>query len=107
MGSRIKFVNSFLASAIVAVVFITAVTIAGELYKPLKDWLKDIFTHHWIGKGVLSFVGFYLIGFLLGFVISGKRELTIALLYMLIWITTIGALAIVGFYLYETFIVVH
>jgi len=38
------------------IIFITAVTIAADLSPMLKTWLKDTFTHHWIGKGVLATV---------------------------------------------------
>ncbi len=45
--------SAILATA-VAIIFITAITIAADLYSPLKNWLKDTFSHHWIGKGVLA-----------------------------------------------------
>jgi len=41
------------ATAAVAVLVAT-LTIVGELWHPLKDTLKLVFAHHWLGKGALS-----------------------------------------------------
>jgi len=49
------------ATAVVAVLVAT-LTIVGEIWHPLKDTLKLVFTHHWLGKGALSialFAGVY------------------------------------------------
>jgi len=45
--------NTTLATTVV-IIFIAAITIAAELYSPLKNWLKEIFSHHWIGKGIIA-----------------------------------------------------
>ena len=105
--SKNRIVNAFLASAVIAIVAVVALTIVGELYTPLKDSLKAVFSHHWVGKGVLSFTGFYLLGLLL-IPLSGRgsRKMT-TLLYVLFLVTLLGAFSIVGFYYYETFLVVH
>ena len=102
-----QIVNAFLMSAVVAIVVVVALTIVGELYAPLKDWLKTVFGHHWVGKGVLSFAGFYLLALLLIPLSSrGSRGIT-TLLSVLLWVALLGALAIIGFYYYETFLVAH
>lgn len=44
-----------------AIILITVITITGEYYAPLKDWLKNVFTHHWLGKGALAIIIFILI----------------------------------------------
>ncbi|MBL4644327.1 MAG: hypothetical protein JKX80_00485 [Candidatus Pacebacteria bacterium] len=50
------------AEATAAVAILVAVlTITGELWHPLKDTLKTIFTHHWLGKGALSIAVFALV----------------------------------------------
>jgi len=107
MDSGKKFVNSFIISASIAVIFIVAVTIMGELYAPLKDWLKNAFTHHWIGKGAISFIGFYLISFLLYSAMSENINRTVLLLNILTCIVGAGIIAIIGFYYYEAFLVIH
>jgi hypothetical protein len=105
--NKVRYINAFIVSAALAVVFIAAVTIFAELYAPLKDWLKNTFTHHWVGKGVLSFAGFYVLGFLFSFTVGSKEESTVSLLYVLTLLTVLAALSIIGFYLYETFVAVH
>ncbi len=47
--------SAILATAVV-IIFISAITIAADLYSPLKDWLKETFSHHWIGKGIIASV---------------------------------------------------
>lgn len=39
--------------------------VAAELYEPFKNLLKSVFTHHWIGKGVIIALAFLVFGFLL------------------------------------------
>lgn len=47
------------AEGVAAVAVLVAVlTIVGEMWSPLKDTLKNVFTHHWLGKGALSIVLF-------------------------------------------------
>lgn len=102
-----QYIRAFAISAALAIVTIATLTIAGELYKPLKDWLAATFTHHWIGKGVISFVGFYVVGYILSLLVSGVRSKEATILFGLFWISLLSALAIFGFYYYEAFMVVH
>jgi|TARA_Y100000310_G_scaffold345866_1_gene471927 hypothetical protein len=102
-----QFISAFAISGILAILLVVGLTIGGELYKPLKEWLKMMFSHHWIGKGVLSFVGFYIVGLLLKRMVGGGDRVLINLLYLLFFTGLLGALAILGFYYYETFLVVH
>jgi uncharacterized membrane protein YoaK (UPF0700 family) len=98
---RNKIINSFAASAIIAIIFVVVATILGELYSPFKNWLKETFYHHWMGKGIITIIAFYLIGFL-GYFKSKESENSVAkMLKILFWIAIIGVLAISGFYLYE------
>jgi len=98
--------SAFAISAILSVITVVALTVFGELYAPLKNGLKEIFSHHWIGKGVISFVGYFIVGLLIAQTKIGKGS-AIRFLSMLAWISLLGAAAIIGFYIYETFIVVH
>lgn len=64
-------IRSTLIATSLTTVFITALTIVGELYKvvgadgkainPLKDLLKALHGHHWVGKGVWAVIFFALI----------------------------------------------
>ncbi len=100
-----KLINSFAVSAIVAIMFIVFATIFGELYKPFKDWLKEVFTHHWLGKGIISIAIFYIFGFLGYFTASGSEKVLARMLVIVFLTALIGALGITGFFLYEYFIV--
>jgi hypothetical protein len=53
----------FLAT-LITIVFIAAITVSAELYPPLKNWLKETFYHHWVGKGILALAIFGAISFL-------------------------------------------
>lgn len=93
-------------SVIVVVVFITAVTIGGELLPAFKGWLKEIFFHHWIGKGVLSVALFFVVG-VVGYLFSlRKSEMSISsTLMVLFWVSLIAICSILGFFVYESFAV--
>lgn len=91
-------------SATVVAVFVAAITIAGEFLPALKDWLKVTFSHHWIGKSVLSaalFVALY--GLFYSMLPDQKAGRLVAALRVLSWVTILAALSIYGFFTYETF----
>lgn len=106
-NKKSQYILAFAMSASLAIVTIAVLTIVGELYKPLKDWLATTFTHHWIGKGVISFVGFYIVGYVLSFLVSAARDKEATILFWLFWVSVLSTLAIFGFYYYEAFMVVH
>ncbi len=85
-----------------AVIFITAITITADLYLPLKGWLKNVFSHHWVGKSILAGVVFLLFA-VLSWPFSKRADdekITKALI-LLNWLLIIGSLAIFGFFIYE------
>jgi amino acid transporter len=100
-NKRNKIISSFGIAAVVAIAFIVFATIFGELYGPFKDWLKETFNHHWIGKGVIAIVIFYLLGFLGICKMSNSEKAMTRMLNIVFWIALLGALSITGFYLYE------
>ena len=60
-GKKEKF--SFYNGAFAASVLLAVLVIAAELAKPFKDFLASVFTHHWIGKAVLTAAAFVIIGY--------------------------------------------
>jgi len=93
-------IRAFLAAATVTVVFIAAITIVGELYPPLKDWLKATFFHHWLGKGALAAMLFIATGTALS--LSPQRETEIAgAIRILAWVSIASGLLILWFFMYE------
>lgn len=101
---KIKIANALTVSAIITAIFITGVTIYADLNSALKDWLKNTFTHHWIGKGVLAVIIFIaLIPLILFIFPNDKKERLKNNLMVLFWTTIIGTFAIFGFFIYEYF----
>jgi len=84
-NTKLKIIYSVAFGTIAAVIFITAVTIGADLYLPLKGWLKNVFSHHWVGKS------------------SGQasEEKINKALKVLIWTVILGSLAIISFFIWE------
>ena len=87
-----------------SIVWIALSTIGTEVSTPFKTFLKDVFTHHWIGKGVIALILFLLITFVVTIVARRAHYANVvpALLFML-WASLLGMLAIVGLYSYLDF----
>ena len=100
-NNKNKIINSFAAAAIVAIVFVAVATILGELHKPFKNWLKDIFYHHWMGKGIIAILIFYILGFLGYFKAKDSDDAVVTMLKIVFWIALLGVVAISVFYTYE------
>lgn len=97
---KMRIVISALSSAAIVTVFVAAVTIYGELYAPLKDWLKTSFSHHWVGKGVLSAALFLVLFICFLFKTPNEKFLNFSL-KLAFWLAIISSAAILIFYLYE------
>lgn len=95
-----------ITAAMASIIWVAASTIVGELHAPFKDWLKATLTHHWVGKSVIAIAIFVFVA-LVATLLS--RRLTsvyvVFLLRLLVWISIIGVIAIVGFYIYKDFFV--
>ncbi len=104
MADRMKIVQASVAGAIVAVVFMTVITIIADLQAPLKDGLKTAFTHHWIGKGVLGAMVFMIVWLSLVGRGSEDPERLRKGLTTLSWSAILGALVLLAFFLYEAFL---
>ena len=60
MMGKINFYFGTAAGSILLAVMV----IVGELYIPFKDLLKNIFSHHWVGKLVVISAVFFAVSFL-------------------------------------------
>ena len=102
MDKKNKIIFSVAVGAIAAVIFITAVTIGADLYLPLKGWLKNVFSHHWVGKGILSLAIFGVVCFFGWFLpIEPSEEKIRKILNLSNWLLILGTLAILGFFVWE------
>lgn len=84
------------------IIFIVAMTIVSELYKPLKTILADLSGHHWVSKGIVALIFFVILYKLLYKKTlyekdSQNYELAV------IGVTVLGGLAIFGFYIWHYF----
>lgn len=77
--------------AIIAIVFIVAITIAAELSESLKDGLKDMTGHHWISKGLLS-LGVFLLTTTVSHPILSRRHIK----DLTIWGIAVAGTALLG-----------
>lgn len=106
MIKKSKILNSFIAGAIASVVFIVLITIVADLVPPLKDWLKNNFYHHWVGKGILASLIFLLTQSLMTIYTQGKntKKNIIESLWILNLVSIFGVLILFIFYIIETFL---
>lgn len=101
---KLKIVSAAAMSAILAVFFVTVITVAAELWLPLKEWLRTMFTHHWVGKSILV-IGLYLGRLALVFFIANGATLERLnkILRCLFWLAVAGTLILFGFFTAEAF----
>lgn len=106
MGNKkLKLINSFAISASVTVIFIAVITIVSELEHSVKDWLAGTFSHHWVGKGILSLILFLVLALLLFFITREPKEEKVGrTLTALFWTGAVGFLVIFVFYIFEFFV---
>lgn len=103
-SNSLKFINGTIVGAISTVVFIVALTIAGDLYAPLKNFLKEAHHHHWVGKGIWAAILFVIVT--PGYYFVKKNDTsdnTTRLMRILAWISLLGALTLLLFFVYEFF----
>ncbi len=92
--------HAVFCALITAAIVIAGLTIAAELLPPLKNWLKETFFHHWVGKGILAFVTF-IASFLISLLFPPTEKRERIALYVSIWTVILAILAIAGLFLYE------
>ncbi|OGF67194.1 hypothetical protein A3H04_02575 [Candidatus Giovannonibacteria bacterium RIFCSPLOWO2_12_FULL_43_11c] len=103
---KLKSIYASAYSATLTIASVVALTIGAELSAPFKNWLAGFTGHHWVTKSWISIIIFVLFFFV--FRIAGKsvNELrTKRALLVLQTISILGFIAILGFYIYETFVV--
>lgn len=97
---NVKIATSIFYAAASVAVFIAVVTIFGEFYPPLKNWLKAVFSHHWIGKGVLSAALFVVLSVV--FLLKTRSDNSLLRsAKTAFWFSIASSLAILIFYCYE------
>src|SRR3989344_2363946 len=100
-----KTLKSAIWGATASILTTTAITIWGELYAPLKNWLASTFTHHWLGKSIISIAVFFVVWLVVYLTMSPSENDddsgAIKLIKFLAWITILATVVLIIFYLYE------
>lgn len=104
MNKKTTIIKAFIRGAVAAVLTTTLLTVVADLYGPLKDLLKQLFSHHWIGKGVVAIFVFLAVGFG-GWIFrreAGDESAGVARgLKILFWSTIFSAIVVFGFFVWE------
>lgn len=104
MQKQIKLLHSAICAAAVTAIFIAVITLYAEFSAPLKDWLKTIFTHHWLGKSALSVILFIAVTFFgYFFPLKTDAETIRKRIFLLFWVSLASAFIIIVFFGYEAF----
>ena len=105
MNRKLKLTESIILSSIAVAIFIPIITITAELAAPLKEWLKNTFYHHWVGKSLIAVIVFVGLSVLISVIpYKASLERLNRLLFILATLVFLGTLAIFGFFSYETFL---
>lgn len=91
--------KKYYLATLVSLIYIPLITIGGELYKPLKDFLKNTFWHHWLGKSVILIALFILAA--LVFQKSSEKENDSQKIITIIVLSLLGGSAIFIFFVFE------
>ncbi len=92
---KIKF--DLYLGATASALMLAVLVIAAELADPLKEILRTLFWHHWVGKGILVTLVFLSSG-----LIGGSRKYSNYSNDSIAWYSVLGSLALIfAFYLLE------
>ncbi|MDP2632837.1 MAG: hypothetical protein Q8P25_03915 [Candidatus Curtissbacteria bacterium] len=101
MSSQENLVKNIALSSTVAVISVVLLTLFSELYPPLKNWLASNFSHHWIGKSVLSILIFAV--FIIIFQIFKLKNLSpTKAIWILIIVSNLSFVTLLAFFFLET-----
>ena len=104
MEKRTRILQGILLGTIAATVLVVVLTIAGDMYKPLKTFLKEAHHHHWVGKGVWAALLFAIVSvFYAVGVKGGTDERTSKLLRIASWTILAGTVLLILFFVWEYF----
>ena len=91
-------------STVLTMILIVFLTIYSELNEVFKNFLKTLSGHHWVSKGIISLLFFVLCYALLHSRVKEDDKKLHHEINNTIIIAILGALTILGFFLYEFFI---
>lgn len=90
--------------AIVTIIALTLLIVWADLMPTVKDWLKATFSHHWVGKGVIAVIIFFVSG-LIASAGQPKTDDQLAGAVKRLFVTSMVGMSILTvFFFYEAFL---
>ena len=102
MRDKQSILSAIIISAILTIVVIVLLTVCGELDAGFKGWLTQTFSHHWIGKSIISTLVF-LVSMPIFYVLRLKKISTIFLIWLLVAVANLSFGVLLAFFFFETF----
>ncbi len=95
-----RWVRSTALATVATAVMLSIVVVAAEEVPALKEWLKQTFYHHWLGKGALSIALFTVVSLVFRSKSDTSRLSTVVAVETVA--VVLAAIVIVGFFLLHT-----
>ena len=92
---------NFYFGATVSTWLLALMVIAAELFAPFKELLVGVFSHHWIGKGILVAIAFIAAGYLF----SEKKTFAGKPVADAAWYSTLGSMTVILLFFIIEFLV--
>ena len=102
MQDKQSILSAIILSAILTIVVIVLLTVCGELDAGFKGWLTKTFSHHWIGKSIISTLVF-LVSVPVFYVLNLKKISTLSLIWLLVAIANLSFGVLLVFFFFETY----
>ena len=102
MENKQSILSAIIVSAILTIVAIVLLTVCGELDAGFKGWLTKTFSHHWIGKSIISTLVF-LVSVPVFYVLNLKKISTIFLIRLLVAVANLSFGILLAFFFFETY----
>ncbi len=85
-------------AAVVAMSWIVISTIVADLNRAYWEWLRDIFGHHWLGKGYVAVAMFTIVFIAVGQTRDQDGRSTNRAITIATWSAVIGTLILLGLF---------
>jgi len=102
MQDKYSILSAIIISSILTISVIVFLTIFGELNPVFKTWLTKTFSHHWIGKSIISVLVFLVL--IPVFYVLRLKKISIAvLIWLLVAVANLSFGLLLAFFFFETY----
>jgi|SRR3989344_2287846 len=101
MVEKKPILSPIILSAILTIVAIVLLTVCGELDAGFKGWFTQTFSHHWIGKSIISTLVF-LLSVPVFYVLNLKKISSVSLVWLLVAVTNLSFGVLLAFFFIES-----